>query len=158
MEENISHDSVSPKYRLEETADISTHGFPAKWRLSVEIPYWRHVTTQIWVVLPIGRAAWEIWFNQSGALPRSVNNTSSALNFYARFLLAQFTSSSFLTLILHVLFKQNELDERIMDAKSNIFQPVSQRMTYTCMRSFLYTLHRLLDKKPEVHSTFWLWG
>ena len=126
--------------------------------MSVEIPYWRHVTTQIWVALPIGRAAWEIWLNQSGALPRSVNNTSSVLNFCARFLLPQFTSSSFLSLILHVLFKQNELDERIMDAKSQIFQLVSQRMTYTCMRSFLSTLHRLLDKKPEVHSTFWLWG
>ena len=126
--------------------------------MSVEIPYWRHVTTQIWVALPIGRAAWEIWLNQSGALPRSVNNTSSVLNFCARFLLPQFTSSSFLSLILQVLFKQNELDERIMDAKSQIFQLVSQRMTYTCMRSFLSTLHRLLDKKPEVHSTFWLWG
>ena len=122
--------------------------------MSVEIPYWRHVTTQIWVALPIGRAAWEIWLNQSGALPRSVNNTSSVLNFCARFLLPQFTSSSFLSLI----FKQNELDGRIMDAKLQIFQSVSQRMTYTCMRSFLSTLHRLFNKKPEVHSTFWLWG
>ena len=41
------------------------------WETSAEIPYWWRVTTQIWVVLLIGRAAWEIWFNQSGALPRS---------------------------------------------------------------------------------------
>ena len=36
------------------------------WETSAEIPYWWRVTTQIWVVLLTGRAAWEIWFNQSG--------------------------------------------------------------------------------------------
>ena len=41
------------------------------WATSAEIPYWWRVTTQIWVVLLIGRAAWEISFNQSQALPRS---------------------------------------------------------------------------------------
>ena len=41
------------------------------WETSAEIPYWWRVTTQIWVVLLIGRAAWEIWFNQSEALSRS---------------------------------------------------------------------------------------
>ena len=52
-------------------------GFPVKWRLrietSAEIPYWVwwRVTTQNWVVLLIGRAAWENCFNQSEALPRS---------------------------------------------------------------------------------------
>ena len=34
---------------------------------SAEIPYWWRVTTQIWVVFLIGRAVWEIWFNQSEA-------------------------------------------------------------------------------------------
>ena len=32
------------------------------WETRAEIPYWWRVTTQIWVVLLIGRAAWEIWF------------------------------------------------------------------------------------------------
>ena len=41
------------------------------WETSAEIPYWWHVITQIWIVLLIGHAAWEIWFNQSEALPRS---------------------------------------------------------------------------------------
>ena len=41
------------------------------WQKNAEIPYWWRVTTQISVVLLIGRAAWEIWFNQSEALPRS---------------------------------------------------------------------------------------
>ena len=41
------------------------------WETSAEIPYWWRVTTQIWVVLLIGRAAWEFYFNQSEALPRS---------------------------------------------------------------------------------------
>ena len=34
------------------------------WETSAEIPYWWRVTTQIWVVLLIGRAEWEIWFNR----------------------------------------------------------------------------------------------
>ena len=41
------------------------------WETSAEIPYWWCIVTQIWVVLLISRAAWEIWFNQSEALPRS---------------------------------------------------------------------------------------
>ena len=41
------------------------------WETSAEMPYWWHVTTQIWVVFLIGNAAWEIWFNQSEALPGS---------------------------------------------------------------------------------------
>ena len=41
------------------------------WETSAEIPYRWRVTTQIWVVILIGRAAWEIWFKQSDALPRS---------------------------------------------------------------------------------------
>ena len=41
------------------------------WQTRSEIPYWWRVTTQNWVVLLIGRAAWEIWFNQSEALSRS---------------------------------------------------------------------------------------
>ena len=35
------------------------------WETSAEIPYWWRVTTQILLVLLIGCAAWEIWFNQS---------------------------------------------------------------------------------------------
>ena len=34
------------------------------WETNAEIPYWWRVTTQIWVVLLIGGAAWKIWFNQ----------------------------------------------------------------------------------------------
>ena len=37
------------------------------WETSAEIPYWWRVTTHIWVVLLIGRAAWEICFNQPEA-------------------------------------------------------------------------------------------
>ena len=49
------------------------------WETSAEISYWCRVTTQIWVVLLIGRAAWEIWFNQSEALPRRHQYGISAL-------------------------------------------------------------------------------
>ena len=41
------------------------------WETSAKIPYWWRITTQIVVVLLIGCAPWEIWFNQSEALPRS---------------------------------------------------------------------------------------
>ena len=47
--------------RKQPTFGDATTGFPAKSRLrnEAEIPYWWRVTTQIWVVLLIGRAAWE---------------------------------------------------------------------------------------------------
>ena len=41
------------------------------WQISAEIPYWWRFTTQIRVVLLIGRASRKVWFDQSGALPRS---------------------------------------------------------------------------------------
>ena len=41
------------------------------WETNAEILFWWRVTPQIWVVLLIGCAAWEIWFKQSEALPRS---------------------------------------------------------------------------------------
>ena len=41
------------------------------WEMPAEIPYQRHVTTQISIVLLIGCAVTEICFNQSEALPRS---------------------------------------------------------------------------------------
>ena len=52
----------------------------------VEIPYWWHVTTQIWVVLLIGRAAWEIWFNQSETLPSSGKWRVISMEFLRSFL------------------------------------------------------------------------
>ena len=39
--------------------------------MSTEISYWWQVTTQIWVVLLIGCAAWQICYNQSEGLPIS---------------------------------------------------------------------------------------
>ena len=41
------------------------------WETSAEIPYQWRLTIQIWVVLLIGCAGWEILFNQWEALPRS---------------------------------------------------------------------------------------
>ena len=43
------------------------------WEMSAEIPYWWRVTTQIWVMLLIGCAAWGICFSQSEALLRSIS-------------------------------------------------------------------------------------
>ena len=39
--------------------------------MSAEISYWWQVTTQIWIVLLIGCAAWQICYNQSEGLPIS---------------------------------------------------------------------------------------
>ena len=41
------------------------------WETSAKIPCWWRVTSQIWVVFLIGRAAQEICFNQSETLPRT---------------------------------------------------------------------------------------
>ena len=48
---------------------------------STEIPHWWRINTQTWAVILIGRAAWEICFNQSEALSC---DTSSIWNFCAR--------------------------------------------------------------------------
>ena len=56
------------------------------WEMSAEIPYWWCVTTQIWVVVLTGRAAWEIWFNQSEALPRSGSWRVISMEFLRSFL------------------------------------------------------------------------
>ena len=69
----------------------ATTGFPANdvWATSPEIPYWWSVTSQIWVVPLVGRAAWEVCFNQSEALPRCAITFQTLDIFYAR--MAQFT-------------------------------------------------------------------
>ena len=54
--------------------------------MSAEIPYWWRVSTQIWGVLLIGHAAWEIWFNQSEALPRSGQWRVISMEFQRSFL------------------------------------------------------------------------
>ena len=56
---------LSPVYYLERAQPNDV------WGTSAESQYWWSVTTQIWVVLLIGRAAWEIWSNQSEELARS---------------------------------------------------------------------------------------
>ena len=56
------------------------------WEKSAVIPYWWLVTSQIWVVLLIGRAAWEIWLNQSEALPRSGQWRVISMEFLRSFL------------------------------------------------------------------------
>ena len=59
------------------------------WGTSTEIPYWWRFTSQILSVLPIGRAARVISFNQSRAQPRprpdQGSDTSSVWNFCTRF-------------------------------------------------------------------------
>ena len=64
--------------------------FLEKWRLRNKrrlFPYWWSITSLIWQVLLIGRATWEICFNQSETLPRSclLSDTSWVWNFYTRF-------------------------------------------------------------------------
>ena len=86
-------DSVSPKNtglfvsRPEKTADISTHDmvFPRNdvWQMSAEIPYWWHVTTQIWVVLPLVVPRGRFDSTNQEHYPGLGNNTSSVLNFGA---------------------------------------------------------------------------
>ena len=60
------------------------------WETSAEILYWWHVATQIWVVVLIGRAAWEIWFNQSDIIWQE---TSGSITKYRLFSQAKKSSS-----------------------------------------------------------------
>ena len=57
---------------------------------SAEIPYWWRVTTQIWLVLLIGRAAWKIFFGQPYALTRSGQWRFISMEFLCSFLRRQF--------------------------------------------------------------------
>ena len=56
------------------------------WETSAEIPYRWRISTQFWVVLLIGRAAWEIWFNQSEVLSRSGSWCVISMKFLCLFL------------------------------------------------------------------------
>ena len=56
------------------------------WETSAEIPYWWRISTQIWVVLMIGCAAWKIWFNQSEILSRSGSWCVISMKFLCSFL------------------------------------------------------------------------
>ena len=85
------------------------------WETNAEIPYWWHITTQIWVVLLISRAAWEIWFNRSGALPRSGKWHVISFEFLGSFLRRHFArkpeivspnGSCFLRLVIILIISQ----------------------------------------------------
>ena len=56
------------------------------WETNAEIPYWWRISTQIWVVLLIGCATWEIWFNQSEILSRSGSWFVISMEFLCLFL------------------------------------------------------------------------
>ena len=64
------------------------------WETSAEIPYWWRVTTQSWVELLIGRAAWKICFNQSEAPPRSDRWRVISMEFLRLFLRRRFAGKS----------------------------------------------------------------
>ena len=57
------------------------------WETSAEIPYWWHVTTEIWVVLLIGRATYSREFAPTNQkhYPDLGSDVSSVWNFFARF-------------------------------------------------------------------------
>ena len=56
------------------------------WETSPEIPFWWHVTSQIWVVLLIGPAAWGKFASTNHKLyPDLRSEASSAFNFCALF-------------------------------------------------------------------------
>ena len=64
------------------------------WETSAEIPYWWRVTTQIWVVLLIVRAAREICFNQSETLPIPGYWRVISMEFLRSFLRRDFTEKA----------------------------------------------------------------
>ena len=61
------------------------------WEMSAKIPYWWHITTQIWVVLLIGCTAQIICVSQSEAWPRSGKWRIISMVFLRLFLRRHFT-------------------------------------------------------------------
>ena len=113
------------------------------WETSAEIPYWWRVTIKIWVMLLIGRATWEIWFNQSEALPRSwewsVISLESLPSFIKRHLEGKLMEASlnvscFLRTSIHVFF---------LPLSSASF--IESCSFWHCLKH-LFTLHKLADK------------
>ena len=85
------------------------------WETSAEIPYWWRITTQIWVVLL--RVAWESWFTQSEAPPRSGYCRVISMEFLCSFLRRHFagkpvvpsrTVGCFLRLVIYTVIKQRK--------------------------------------------------
>ena len=92
--------SLSPAWRNSQYFATTPLVFPRSnvWRTSAEIRYWWCVTSQIWVVLLIGRAAREICFNQSEALPRSWYGCVISVEFLRSFLRRHFARKPVLAL------------------------------------------------------------
>ena len=113
------------------------------WETSAEIPYWSPVTIKIWVMLLIGRATWEIWFNQSEALPssweRRVVSLESLRSFIKRHLEGKPMEASpnvscFLRASFHVFFLP-------LSSASFI-----ESCSFWHGLKHLFTLHKLADK------------
>ena len=64
------------------------------WETSAEIPYWWRVSTQVWVVFLIVRAAREICFNQSETLPIPGYWRVISMEFLRSFLRRDFTEKA----------------------------------------------------------------
>ena len=64
------------------------------WETSAEIPYWWRVSSLVWIVFLIGRAAREICFNQSETLPIPEYWRVISMEFLRSFLRRHFTEKA----------------------------------------------------------------
>ena len=71
------------------------------WETRAEIPYWRRIT-QIWALLLIGCAVWEIWVNQSEALPRSGKWRVISMEFLHLFLRRHLMGNQYMVVLPNV--------------------------------------------------------
>ena len=98
------------------------------WETSAEIPYWSPVTIKIWVMLLIGRATWEIWFNQSEALPRSWESRVVSLESLRSFI-------------------KRHLEGKLMEASPNVscfLRPLSMFFFFAFFFGFLHWIVLIL--------------
>ena len=106
------------------------------WETSAGIPYWWRVTTQIWLVLLIGRAAWGTCFNQLEELLRSgkwhVISTGfsstlvSQLSLRGELVVASQNVGIFLRLIYSRLRWNRQWTPKIQQQMHDSFEMVSQ--------------------------------
>ena len=95
------------------------------WETSAEIPYWWHVTTEIWVVLLIGRATYSREFAPTNQkhYPDLGSDVSSVWNFFARFSDVISRANPWWPRDMSAVFWGHGNVQELLKVKSYVYQP-----------------------------------
>ena len=121
------------------------------WETNAEILYWWRVTPQIWVVLLIGRAAWEIWFNQSEALPRSGDWRVISTEFLCSFLRRHLAGKQVVASPNFGLFSQAKCRPTVLFLQIISGSCVNETTLFSFLQSLLREKWQIASLPKDVH-------